>query len=211
MKIKICGMKYAENIADIAALKPDFMGFIFYPKSKRYVGEDFQKSIVENIPEGIKKVGVFVNESFENIVAKCAEYDLDAVQLHGNETPAFCQLLSKLNIVVIKAVLVDERIDFAVLSAYEPWCNYFLFDTKTDSYGGSGQTFNWALLEQYKLNTPFFLSGGLGLKNINQALRFQHPMLYGVDVNSKLESEPGRKQVEACKSIIDTTRKYEHI
>lgn len=211
MKIKICGMKYLENISEIADLQPDMMGFIFYPKSKRFVGTDFSKDTLQTMASSIKKIGVFVNESNENIQDKFTHFQLDFVQLHGNETPQQCKLLQEKNISVIKAFQVDETFDFEVLINYEHVCNYFLFDTKTDQYGGSGKTFNWQMLEKYSLNIPFLLSGGIGLDNVEEALQVNHPMLFGLDVNSKLETEPGLKKTEDCKTIIQKIRSHESV
>ena len=211
MKIKICGMKYPENIAAIAALQPDMIGFIFYPKSKRYVGNNFSYNTLQHLSGNIKKIGVFVNETNESILEKYENYQLDFVQLHGDETPIQCQLLMEKKISVIKAFQVDDVFDFDTLKPYQNVCSYFLFDTKTDEYGGSGKSFDWQMLDRYRLNIPFILSGGIGLQNIDDALQLQHPMLYGLDINSKLETEPGLKSLEACKTIIQKIRKHESI
>lgn len=210
MKVKICGMKYPENIAEIAALKPDFMGFIFYSPSKRFVGEDFPESSLNNIPDSIRKTGVFVDESIENIIAKQKQYNLNYIQLHGNETPEYCQILSE-QIPIIKVFSVDNHFNFSDLSQYQPYCQYFLFDTKTENYGGSGKSFDWTLLDKYKLDTPFLLSGGIGTNNIEAALEIKHPMFCGVDLNSKLETSPGIKNKEEFENIIELIRHYERI
>ena len=213
MKIKICGMKYPNNISSIAALQPDMMGFIFYPKSKRYVGDDFTFNAIQHLPDNIKKVGVFVNETNEFILEKCLSYQLDLVQLHGYETPLQCKMLQEKNIQVIKAFQLDETFNFDTLKPYQLVCNYFLFDTKTDHYGGSGKSFNWKIIDQYPLNIPFLLSGGIGVDNIDDALALQqsHPYLVGIDLNSKLETEPGIKSLETCKKIMQKIRNYESI
>ena len=202
-------MKYPENISGIAALQPDMMGFIFYPKSKRFVGDDFPNDTMQTISSNIKKVGVFVNETNEIILEKYFHYHLDVVQLHGEETPRQCQILQEKNIPVIKAFQVDEDFDFDELMPYQNFCRYFLFDTKTEQYGGSGKSFNWNILQKYSLDIPFFLSGGIGIENIDDALQFHHPMLYGLDINSKLEIEPGLKNEEGCKIIIQKIRNHE--
>ena len=211
MKIKICGMKYPENITAISALQPDLMGFIFYQKSKRYVGDDFSNHTLQHMPGNIKKTGVFVNETNERILEIYKYYQLDFVQLHGNETSIQCRALSKKNIPVIKAFQVDDIFDFNELTPYQKICSYFLFDTKTDQNGGSGKTFNWQMLDRYSLHIPFILSGGIGVDNIDDALQLHHPMLYGLDINSKLETEPGVKSPEGCKTIIQKIRNYESI
>lgn len=156
MKIKICGMKFPENIIEIGQLQPDYMGFIFYPKSKRFISEDFSMSSIKNLPKSIKKTGVFVNETIETILKKVCKYELNVVQLHGSESVVECQILKENNLEVIKAFSIDETFDFDVLESYQSVCDYFLFDTKSTGYGGSGKTFDWQLLEKYLLEKPFF-------------------------------------------------------
>ncbi len=204
-------MKFPENISEISVLQPDLMGFIFYPESKRFVGDNFRKDALLHIPESVKKVGVFVHESYEGIMARYEAYELDVVQLHGNETVQLCQRLSENNIPVIKAIHVDDNFEPEGLSGYQPYCRYFLFDTKTPGFGGSGRTFNWRNLEKYTLETPFLLSGGLGIQNIDEVLQIEHPMLRGVDLNSQLESAPGWKEREVSMAIIQKIRNHEHI
>ena len=202
MKIKICGMKFAENISQVGALQPDFMGFIFYSKSKRFVGDDFSSSSIQHVPKSIQKVGVFVNESPESIVEKVKKFDLDIVQLHGNESVADCRFLKEKNITIMKAFSIDENFDFDILKAYEPVCDYFLFDTKTPTYGGSGKTFDWKLLDNYKLEKPFFLSGGLNLESIEKVKKLNYPMLVGLDFNSQLEDEDFKKDIQKVTEVI---------
>ena len=202
MKIKICGMKFPNNIDEVGELQPDFMGFIFYPKSKRFVGENFSPELIQNLPKSTKKVGVFVNESPEIILKKVNKYKLDFVQLHGNESVTDCKFLKSKNIEIIKAFSVDETFDFAVLKSYEAVCDYFLFDTKTPTYGGSGKTFDWQLLEKYSLNKPFFLSGGLSLESIEIIKKLNYPMLVGLDFNSQLENEDFKKNIEKVTEVI---------
>lgn len=207
MKIKICGMKFGENISQVGALQPDFLGFIFYSKSKRFVGDDFSSSSIQNLPKSIKKVGVFVNESPESILEKVKQFDLDIVQLHGNESVADCRFLKEKNIKIIKAFSVDETFDFNILKAYEPVCNYLLFDTKTPTYGGSGKTFDWQLLDNYKLEKPFFLSGGLNSESIEKIKKLNYPMLVGLDFNSQLEDKYFKKNISIVTEVILETRK----
>ncbi len=209
MQIKICGMKVAENIEEIGNLQPDFMGFIFYKNSTRFVGDNFSTDVLESIPKAIKKVAVFVNESSEIIETIYKIHRFDFVQLHGDETPGFCQELKAKNIHIIKAFAVHEDFNFTILSNYQNFCDLFLFDTKGEKYGGTGQSFDWNLLQKYDLNKPFFLSGGIGLNNIKFALRFQHPMFYGLDLNSRLETAAGIKSTTITQKIIKTIRKYE--
>ncbi|MFM6938672.1 MAG: phosphoribosylanthranilate isomerase, partial [Aquirufa sp.] len=196
MKLKICGMKYPDNILEVGSLLPDYMGFIFWEKSARYF--DGQ---LPNLPQSIKKTGVFVNASREEITAKVTQHDLQAVQLHGQESVEFCQeLKNKLakNIEIIKVFSVDEAFDFDQLQPFETVCDYFLFDTKGKLPGGNGTTFDWKVLENYPSKKPFFLSGGIGLDEIdlvNEILKTDLP-IYAIDVNSKFEIEAGLKNSE---------------
>jgi phosphoribosylanthranilate isomerase len=202
MKIKICGMKFPNNINEIGALQPDYMGFIFYPKSKRFVGENFSSKSINSLPKSIKKVGVFVNESVAIVLEKATKYKLDAVQLHGNESVANCKFLKENNIEIIKAFSIDASFDFEILKAYESVCDYFLFDTKTPDYGGSGQVFDWKLLEKYTLQKPFFLSGGLNFEVIEKIKNLNYPMLVGLDFNSQLENDDFSKNIQKTTQII---------
>lgn len=202
MKLKVCGLKDPENIKQVAALKPDYMGFIFYRESKRFVGDDFVMPIIST---EIKKVGVFVNASASDIIDKIDEYKLDLIQLHGDERPEFCEVLNHV-IPVIKAFGIDESFDFKILESYKNACRYFLFDTKTKEYGGSGKQFDWTILEKYNNSLPFFLSGGIGLEEIGR-LRIENWKIgklenFAVDVNSKFEIEPGIKDIKKIEKVI---------
>jgi phosphoribosylanthranilate isomerase len=201
MKLKVCGLKYKENIEQVAALQPDYIGFIFYNKSKRFVGEDFQMPVIS--PE-IKKTGVFVNASLEYVKAKVEQYKLDMVQLHGDETPGYCEQM-RCFVKVMKAFGIDEHFDFKVLESYKNYCDYFLFDTKTSEYGGSGKQFNWDVLKKYDNSVPFFLSGGIGLEDISNS-KFQIPNLAAIDVNSRFEIEPGLKDIEKLKHLTKSLK-----
>lgn len=207
MKTKICGLREKGNIAAISGLKPDFLGFIFYEKSPRYVGKDFSVEAFGSLPSGIEKVGVFVNETVENVTVICRKFGFGFAQLHGDESPAYCLELAQNDIKIIKAFRIDGSFDFSITEAYAGICSYFLFDTKVKGFGGSGKSFNWSILEQYTGSTPFLLSGGLGLENIAQSMKIQHPMLAGYDLNSKLETSPGVKDYEKVKTILNTIRK----
>jgi phosphoribosylanthranilate isomerase len=201
MKLKICGMKYPENILEVGSLLPDYMGFIFWQKSARY----FDREIPE-LPKSIKKTGVFVNESISVIEEKVTKYDLQAVQLHGHESVEFCsELKTKFgnSIEIIKVFSADENFDFSVLKPYESVCDYFLFDTKGKLPGGNGTTFDWKILEYYPSTKPFFLSGGIGvaeLDSIKEILKTNLP-IYAIDINSKFEIEPGLKNIERLKNL----------
>jgi phosphoribosylanthranilate isomerase len=196
MKLKICGMKYPDNILEVGSLLPDYMGFIFWDKSARYFD-----GTLPTLPQSIKKTGVFVNPSKEEILEKITKYDLQAVQLHGHESVAFCQELKNTlanTIEIIKVFSVDSEFDFNQLEPFETVCDYFLFDTKGKLPGGNGTTFDWKVLEQYPSQKPFFLSGGIGLDEIDlvkQILKTDLP-IYAIDVNSKFEIEAGLKDKE---------------
>ncbi len=190
-------MKYPENIFEVSQLLPDYLGFIFYKKSSRY----FDGEILE-IPKSIKKVGVFVNASLEEINGKIKKYDLDLIQLHGEETPEFCENLKQDKIEIIKVFSVDDDFDFEILNGYENACDYFLFDTKGKLHGGNGVTFNWQILEKYKSKKPLFLSGGIGIEEIEKIKKLNLP-IYAIDVNSKFEIESGLKNVQLCRDAIN--------
>ena len=201
MKLKICGMKYPENILEVGALLPDYMGFIFWEKSARYFDR-----IIPALPKSIKKVGVFVNEKEEEILTKIKRYDLQAVQLHGNESVEFCvNLKNKIEstIEIIKVFSVDDAFDFKVLKPFEDVCDYFLFDTKGKLPGGNGTAFDWKVLENYPSTKPFFLSGGIGMEEIEgvkEILKTNLP-IYTIDINSKFEIEPGLKNIKRLKDL----------
>ncbi|WP_298519218.1 phosphoribosylanthranilate isomerase [uncultured Kordia sp.] len=207
MKLKICGMKYEDNMKAVSALQPDYLGFIFYRKSSR-----FFDTVIPEIPKGIKKTGVFVNASIEDIFKKIRLHDLQAVQLHGNESPEFCQELNRIchlefshQIEIIKVFSIKDEFDFATLKPYESCVDYFLFDTKGKLPGGNGVTFDWTVLENYPSTTPFFLSGGIGLETITKLNDFMKSnastYCYALDVNSKFEIVPGLKNIEALREF----------
>ncbi len=200
VRIKICGMKYPDNILQVGSLLPDYMGFIFYEKSSRF----FDGEIPE-IPKSIKKVGVFVDAPLEDIISKIEKYSLDAVQLHGKESVGFITelVLASKNlkqIEIIKVFSIKNDFDFERLKEYEPVCDYFLFDTKGKLPGGNGYTFDWEVLKNYNSEKPFFLSGGIGIEEIKIIEKMNLPV-YAIDVNSKFEIEPGLKNVELCRDI----------
>lgn len=202
-KIKICGMREIENIKAIISLDIDYIGFIFYPKSKRFIGLDYPLEAIEKIPNNIQKVGVFVNEEKEIVFNIVKKYKLDYIQLHGNESLEDCKFYKDNNIKVIKAISINCKSDFKQLPIYEDYCDIFLLDTKTPDYGGSGNSFDWTLLQYYNSTTPFLLSGGLGIENINEAIQLiTDSRLIGFDLNSQLEDKPAFKNKEKTKKII---------
>jgi phosphoribosylanthranilate isomerase len=206
LKIKVCGMRDSENISGVAATLPDYLGFIFYPKSKRFVGIEPSSEVLAIVPDTIKKVGVFVDETPEKVLETVQNWNLDVVQLHGNESPEYCQKIGESEITVFKAFSVDDQFDFEKLTQYSGVCDYFLFDTKGQLPGGTGQKFNWQLLENYKGDVPFFLSGGIGPDDLEAVLNFSHPQLFGIDINSGFEISPALKDVEKVKTFISGIR-----
>ncbi|WP_294083014.1 phosphoribosylanthranilate isomerase [Proteiniphilum sp. UBA5384] len=203
MIIKVCGMREASNILEVEHLGTDWMGFIFYPKSPRYVGET-----LPYIPENVKRVGVFVNEDHERVLALAEKNRLDILQLHGDESPEICQKLREKGFLMVKAfgIATDKPFPSELIGQYEGCCDYFLFDTKTDLYGGSGKKFGWALLEEYRGETPFLLSGGISPKDVEAVKGFSHPRCVGIDLNSGFEIEPTVKDVQLLQEFIGAFR-----
>jgi phosphoribosylanthranilate isomerase len=203
-------MSHPENIADLIKIGPDFIGFIFYKKSFRYVlGNESHLPAIKNLDFGkIKKVGVFVNESTSAILDLTKEFGLNTVQLHGEETPETCKILKDAGLEVWKAVPIGSEADFGALIPYQKHVNAFLFDTKSEKIGGSGLTFDWSLLEAYRLDTPFFLAGGLDIENIKLAKSvIKHKKLLGFDLNSRFEKTPGFKNIELLQKAFLKIRK----
>ena len=190
-------MKYVENIQQVAELQPDYLGFIFYEKSSR----NFE-GIIPKLPKGIKKVGVFVNEYLEIVVSLVEEYQLDSVQLHGDEPVEYIQKLKEHlpKLEIIKVFGIKDKFNFEILKPYEEVIDYFLFDTKGKERGGNGVTFNWQILQNYNSTKPYFLSGGIGLEEIDELTTFfktsASKYCYAIDVNSKFETKPGIKSVK---------------
>lgn len=210
-------MKYVENIQQVAEILPDYLGFIFYDRSPR----NFE-GIIPELPKEIKKVGVFVNEYVEILVSLIQEYELDVIQLHGDENVTYIQklkeafqtaeqeLISQLKkkrkprtIEIVKVFGVKDEFDFSVLNPFEEVVDFFLFDTKGENRGGNGVTFNWQILENYNSTKPFFLSGGIGLNEIPEVKKLINSNLpiHALDVNSKFETQPGIKSVKEIKKF----------
>ena len=197
MKIKICGLKFESNILGLSKLEPDYMGFIFWEKSKRLViGSTPNLSQTK-----IKKTGVFVNADFEKIKNKFRVHKLKAIQLHGLESPEFCEKVKNLGVEIIKAFSIDDNFNFNILEKYELCSDYFLFDTKGKSPGGNGISFDWEILRNYKYKKKFFLSGGIGIESLNAIKKIKNLSLplFCVDINSRFELNPGEKNIELIK------------
>ncbi|MGB5463086.1 MAG: phosphoribosylanthranilate isomerase [Aureibaculum sp.] len=215
MKLKVCGMKYQDNMNQVALLQPDYLGFIFYDGSSR-----FFDGVMPQLSKKISKVGVFVNASLQNIIEKIRKYDLQAVQLHGEESPVFCEKLkkqcadqSKEVVKIIKVFSIKEEFNFDILRPYEAVCDYFLFDTKGKLPGGNGYAFNWKVLRDYPSTTPYFLSGGIGLNEMADVKSFlqkkESKYCHAIDINSRFEIEPGMKNIEELKEFKRQLRQFE--
>ena len=199
IRIKICGMRDPENIILVAELQPDYLGFIFYPKSKRFVGDDFK--IPNQLPKSIKRVGVFVNEATNRMLELATMHQLDVVQLHGNESVQQCAELKGNGLGVIKIFQMASDFEFSKINPYKKTVDYFLFDTKSESYGGTGKTFDWNLLNKYDQEIPFFLSGGLSVENIQGIKAMKEMNLHALDINSGVEISSGLKDNDKIKSL----------
>jgi phosphoribosylanthranilate isomerase len=204
MKIKVCGMRDTSNINELAGLKPDFIGFILYPGSARYVGDKYQLDAV--IPDQTKKVGVFVNALIKDVFNWKIRLNLDLVQLHGAEPPEYCSEIHHLGLTIIKAFGISTDFDFNLLDEYTPYCDYFLFDTKTALHGGSGQKFDWEILDSYPLQTPYFLSGGIGPQDAEILSTKESEKLFAIDINSGFEITPGIKDIDQVRQFIKKIR-----
>ncbi len=193
-------MKYEENIKALSSIEPNFIGFIFYKKSKRYAKNLTIEKMENAQQKKIIRVGVFVNESLETIISIGKQYELELIQLHGDELPNYCNQVQK-HFKVSKAFGVDEYFNFDKTQPYEPYCDYFLFDTKTNNYGGSGKKFDWSVLNNYAGQIPFFVAGGITPQDVVHLKAIQHPQFFGVDINSGFEIEPGLKNIEKIKTF----------
>ena len=213
MKVKVCGMKYEDNLGRVATLQPDYLGFIFYKKSAR----NYSFRSIPELPNTTKKTGVFVNEDIPKIIETVNQFGLQAIQLHGEESPYYCSILkttklfdSSEPIEIIKVFSIAKGFNFDVLKPYEAVCDYFLFDTKGELPGGNGYRFDWELLKDYTSTKPFFLSGGIGPEHLEDIKDFKESTAaqycYGIDVNSKFEFEPGLKDISALRGFINKLR-----
>ncbi len=201
LELKICGMKQAANIAAVAELQPNYMGFIFYPKSPRFIS-NVSAELIKYVPSSIKTTGVFVDEEVEIVKAYIFKYNLKAVQLHGKESAAYCEEIKLTGVEVIKAFGLDKNFDFNQLLNYLTVVDYFLFDTQTPDHGGSGKLFDWKILADYKLDKQYFLSGGIDISSVEAIKQINDPRLYAIDINSRFELDPGLKDVEKIKKFI---------
>lgn len=207
MMIKICGMRDPQNIAEVASLVPMLMGFIFHEGSPRNA-QGLSPDIVRNLPEFIRPVAVTVDKDFNEIMDLCTVYGFKIVQLHGNESPELCRRLRENGLTVFKAIGLDDKADWDSLRAYEKDVDMFLFDYKCETHGGSGKKFSWQVLNDYPLETPYLLSGGIGPDDIDAIVEAMRPGMAGIDINSRFEIKPGLKNLSLLINFIVSLRKF---
>ena len=198
MRLKVCGMRELENISALSELDPNYIGFIFWSESSRFVNKK-----TPPLDKKIIKTGVFVDATFDYILTKIKDHQLDAVQLHGQESCSYCKVIKDYGLKVIKSFSLKNTFDFNTLEDYENSCDYYLFDTKGKLPGGNGFTFDWKVLDKYPSQKPFFLSGGIGVDNLNEIKKLVKTKLpiHAIDVNSKFETAPGNKNIELLKKF----------
>ncbi|HEV8269887.1 MAG TPA: phosphoribosylanthranilate isomerase [Chitinophagaceae bacterium] len=206
MNIKVCGITQFKQLQQLDALNIDYAGLIFYKDSPRYMGGKITGKQIKDADFDIKKVGVFVNPTYSELLDAIDEYGLDIVQLHGNETPEMCEELSG-EVEVIKAFRIagDESINIdEMVMPYDAACDFYLFDTAglKESFGGTGKQFDWSILKKAKIEKPFFLSGGIGPDDAQKVKAFKHPDFFAIDVNSKFELAPGIKDMAAILKFL---------
>lgn len=197
MNIKVCGITSKKQLQQLEGLNIAFAGFIFDEKSPRFAGEKMAEEDLIGMDLDTKKVGVFVDAEYEDIMEMVEKFELDMVQLHGNESPELCEELSE-DVEVIKAFSIGKEtgsID-KLVAPYDDVVDYYLFDTSVKGKsGGTGEKFDWKKLNDAKIEKPFFLSGGIGPEDAAAVKKFKHPDFFGIDVNSKFEKEPGVKDM----------------
>lgn len=198
MRLKVCGMRELENISALSELDPNYIGFIFWSESSRFVNKK-----TPPLDKKIIKTGVFVDATFDYILTKIKDHQLDAVQLHGQESCSYCKVIKNYGLKVIKSFSIKNTFDFNTLEDYENSCDYYLFDTKGKLPGGNGFNFDWKILNEYPSQKPFFLSGGIGVDNLNEIKKLVKTKLpiHAIDVNSKFETAPGNKNIELLKKF----------
>lgn len=212
MKIKVCGLRRPEDIVAARQLPIDFIGLIFYPDSPRFAASEelaeWMETHFEEL-ENVRTVGVFVNAEMEEVLNAIHDYRLDYVQLHGNESSDYCRELDSFRRItsmrsahIIKAFRVDEHFDFDTVAPFADWCRYVLFDTRGEQYGGTGKAFDWSLLQRYGGPLPFLLSGGIGEEDVPALHALKHPLLAGVDINSRFETAPGEKDMDKIARFV---------
>jgi phosphoribosylanthranilate isomerase len=205
LKLKVCGMRDADNIVQVTSQHPDYMGFIFYPQSPRFAGKDFK--LAPSFPPAVKKVGVFVNETIEVILETVDRLDLDYVQLHGNESAEQCHSIKNSSIGVIKVFSIDDDFDFSVTKDFQKAADFFLFDTKGKYHGGNAIAFDWNVLKRYDQEKPFFLSGGISPANVKGLTLLSGMNIHALDINSGIEDKPGVKNIHRLDELKNELEK----
>jgi phosphoribosylanthranilate isomerase len=205
MKIKVCGMREMENVSQVASLNPDYIGFIFYNSSPRDASSILKIETISSLPKNIDPVAVFVNKDVEDALSILNTYSFKHAQLHGNESTNYCRTIKENGFGVFKVFSIDESTDFFKMEKYIDVADYFLFDTKSPKHGGTGQKFDWDLLESYKLSKPVLLSGGIGQNDVElvQQALLKYPWIHGLDLNSRFEISPGLKDLEKLRSFFE--------
>lgn len=201
LKIKVCGMREPNNVKEVAALHPDYMGFIFFEKSPRCCF-DMNPVIVRSLPHVVTPVVVTVDMEIERLEKIASEYGITTLQLHGSETPDDCRRLKEKGFTVWKAFSINPLQGFGRMKEYVGDVDMFLFDTPTADRGGSGRKFDWSLISDYDLPMRFMLSGGIAPGDEEAVRGFRHPMLEGIDLNSRFETKPGHKDVAELKEFM---------
>jgi phosphoribosylanthranilate isomerase len=200
--IKVCGLTSLQQIRELEALDLPYLGLIFAPSSPRYVEHELDLKT----DTGVKFTGVFVNSPLEQVLYAQSRYHLQAIQLHGQESPDFCAQIQSRGLEVMKAFSIDKSFDFSKVEEFDGYADYFLFDTKGDAAGGNGIRFDWSLLQEYQGATPFLLSGGISYEHIDEIRYFKHPAWIGIDINSRFEKSPGTKDIPLIKKFIHELR-----
>lgn len=207
MVIKVCGLTDSDNMRQVACLTPMLVGFIFYPRSPRYVGEP-PADFLSSLSEFVHPVAVFVNASLRHVKATAAKYGFGIVQLHGSESAEYCAELKKAGLTVFKAIGISRDTDWETLRDYEGVVDAFVFDTRSRNHGGTGRKFDWRLLDGYRLSVPYLLSGGIGPDDVDEVVAAMRPGMAGIDINSCFETAPGVKDVPMLIKFILSLRKF---
>ncbi|MFZ6665849.1 phosphoribosylanthranilate isomerase [Peijinzhouia sedimentorum] len=202
LKIKVCGMRFPDNIEELRGLKINWMGLIFHPLSPRWVPESEREELLAKWPGRIKRVGVFVDQSPFQIIEEAQKWRLHYIQLHGKYSPYECEILKEAGLLLIKVFSPTPDFNWDSLLPYEGLVDYFLFDTSGKLPGGNGFQFDWSLLDNYQGNTPFLLSGGIGPEDAQKVLEFNHPAFAGIDLNSRFEYRPAKKKAELLTNFL---------
>lgn len=204
LRLKICGLR--DNIDEVVTLDPDYAGFIFYGPSPRYVGEGLVADQLRNLPASVKKVGVFVNQALGEVLSTVKEFDLQYVQLHGDESVGYCKRLKAEEVRIIKVFAGNAKLNQVLLDQYAPFIDFYLFDTRMEKFGGTGKVFNWTNLEGLDLQKPVILSGGIDLDNIDNIESLKGINIHAIDVNSNFEISPGLKNIALLENLKDKMR-----